>query len=212
MKSKQEERAEKTKANILNAAGKLFAEKGYVAVTIREIAREAGCSHTAIYLYFKDKETLLHELSMPSLLALQEKLDGITCESDLTIEEKMKRVSLEFIRFCLHNQSMYFIFLGANASRVDDKAPKLEINKVRIGLFQILTKLLQAYLDINDEELLLMYSRIFFYTLHGCIATYTPLDETLDELMARLTTTFEEAVEVLLIGFRKKVRQGEGIK
>ncbi len=64
---KKELRSEETKRMILKAAGKLFSEKGYDAVTMREIAKEAGCSHTTIYLYFKDKETLLHQLSMPTL-------------------------------------------------------------------------------------------------------------------------------------------------
>ena len=67
MGSKKELRSEETKRMILKAAGKLFSEKGYDAVTMREIAKEAGCSHTTIYLYFNDKETLLHQLSMPTL-------------------------------------------------------------------------------------------------------------------------------------------------
>ncbi len=50
---------EEMKAAVRAAAASLFTEKGYHSVTMREIAKEAGCSHTAIYLYFKDKEDLL---------------------------------------------------------------------------------------------------------------------------------------------------------
>ena len=78
MKSKQEQRSEETKKQILQSAGKLFAKKGYDAVTIREIAKDAGCSHTTIYLYFKDKEALLHQLSMPSLQKLHQQLQQIS--------------------------------------------------------------------------------------------------------------------------------------
>ncbi|USK36536.1 TetR/AcrR family transcriptional regulator (plasmid) [Bacillus sp. F19] len=74
MVSNQERRSDKTKKMILIAAGKLFSKKGYDSVTMREIAKEAGCSHTTIYLYFKDKVTLLHQLSMPSLQELQQQL------------------------------------------------------------------------------------------------------------------------------------------
>lgn len=65
MSSKQEQRSEETKRSILAAAGLLFASRGYDSVTMREIAKEAGCSHTTIYIYFKDKEALLQQLSLP---------------------------------------------------------------------------------------------------------------------------------------------------
>jgi hypothetical protein len=71
MSRKQVLRAEETKKAILSEAGKLFAEQGFHAVTMREIAKKAGCSHTTIYIYFTDKETLLYQLSMPPLKELQ---------------------------------------------------------------------------------------------------------------------------------------------
>jgi AcrR family transcriptional regulator len=71
MSRKQVFRAEETKKAILSVAGKLFAEQGFHAVTMREIAKKAGCSHTTIYIYFTDKETLLYQLSMPPLKELQ---------------------------------------------------------------------------------------------------------------------------------------------
>ncbi|ADG07337.1 TetR/AcrR family transcriptional regulator [Kyrpidia tusciae] len=72
---KREIRSEETKRAIVAAAAKLFAKRGFDAVTMREIARDAGCSHTAIYLYFKDKETLLHELSVGPLHELERRMD-----------------------------------------------------------------------------------------------------------------------------------------
>ena len=45
-----------TRDRILEAASSLFAEKSFQEVGIREIAKRAGCSHTTIYLYFKNKD------------------------------------------------------------------------------------------------------------------------------------------------------------
>jgi len=44
---------------ILGAATRVFAEKGFGRATTREVAREAGVSEGTIYNYFEDKESLL---------------------------------------------------------------------------------------------------------------------------------------------------------
>ena len=47
---------------ILDAARQLFAERGYEAVTMREIGKRIEYSATALYNHFADKETLVREL------------------------------------------------------------------------------------------------------------------------------------------------------
>ena len=47
---------EQTTARILDAAEKLFAERGYTAVSVRDIAAEAGVSHALVHRYLGSKE------------------------------------------------------------------------------------------------------------------------------------------------------------
>lgn len=51
-----------TKFRILNIAEKLFAEKGYEAVGIREITSKAGCNISAINYHFGNKKNLYLEV------------------------------------------------------------------------------------------------------------------------------------------------------
>ena len=44
---------------ILDAAAKVFAEKGFHAATLKNIATEAGIAHGSIYTYFENKTALL---------------------------------------------------------------------------------------------------------------------------------------------------------
>ena len=44
---------------ILDAATRVFAQKGFSRATTREVAREAGVSEGTIYNYFEDKDALL---------------------------------------------------------------------------------------------------------------------------------------------------------
>ncbi|OAB47038.1 TetR/AcrR family transcriptional regulator [Paenibacillus antarcticus] len=207
MLTKQELRSQATKKEILTASAQLFATKGFDSVTMREIAKVAGCSHTTIYIYFKDKEALLHQLSMPPLEAIQTQMEHISLQIDLSPEDKLKRISLEFIRFCLLHRNIYSIFMTVKASRVDVEVSDNEVNTMRIALFNLLEQSLQQYLVIeDDDERLIMYTRIYFYTLHGIISLYTGSEESLESIVDRLLPTFEEAIEVLLIGFKEKLK------
>ncbi|HJQ39054.1 MAG TPA: TetR/AcrR family transcriptional regulator [Thermoanaerobaculia bacterium] len=58
----QEERSEKSKQQILDAALKLFSHKGYGATSVRDIAEEAGLSKGNVYHHFPDKETIFRGL------------------------------------------------------------------------------------------------------------------------------------------------------
>lgn len=70
-----EDKAER-RASILAAAKVVFAQKGYHATTIGDIARAAGLSYGSIYWYYDSKETLFHELMTAEAAALQEHIDA----------------------------------------------------------------------------------------------------------------------------------------
>src|SRR5438105_8505067 len=63
---------------ILDAAVRVFAEKGFYGAKVSEIAREAGVADGTIYLYFKSKDDLLISLFEDRMAqinsALREKL------------------------------------------------------------------------------------------------------------------------------------------
>ncbi|HET6350692.1 MAG TPA: helix-turn-helix domain-containing protein [Coriobacteriia bacterium] len=53
---------ERVKRAVVDAARTLFAERGIHAVSVREIAREVGVSHTLLHLYFGSKEEILRQV------------------------------------------------------------------------------------------------------------------------------------------------------
>ncbi|MFH1265707.1 MAG: CerR family C-terminal domain-containing protein [Planctomycetota bacterium] len=67
-----------TRTRILNAAGPIFAEKGYEAATVREICQEAGVNLASVNYYFRGKEQLYIEAVMlehPAKFGPEAKLD-----------------------------------------------------------------------------------------------------------------------------------------
>ncbi|WP_136798986.1 MULTISPECIES: TetR/AcrR family transcriptional regulator [Desulfosediminicola] len=55
-------KADERRATLIKAAGKLFAEKGYEATTMDEIAAAANCAKGTLYHYFSNKAELLQVL------------------------------------------------------------------------------------------------------------------------------------------------------
>ena len=53
--------AEATKANILEQAIKLFAEKGFQETSTADVVQAAGCSKGAFYYHFPSKDALIEE-------------------------------------------------------------------------------------------------------------------------------------------------------
>ena len=58
----QAERREQTREQVLDAAARVFAKRGFHATSLDAIAEEAGFSRGAVYYNFADKEELFLEL------------------------------------------------------------------------------------------------------------------------------------------------------
>lgn len=58
----REERAERSRRAVLDAALSLFSSQGYRATSVRDIAGRAGVSTGAVYHHFEDKEEIFREL------------------------------------------------------------------------------------------------------------------------------------------------------
>ena len=61
----------KSKERITRAAMDVFLRKGYAKASIREIARSAGLSVGAVYLYFRNKEELYKNLILEKMRDLE---------------------------------------------------------------------------------------------------------------------------------------------
>ena len=69
---------EDTVRRLLDAGRTAFARHGYSAARVDDVVEAAGTSHGTFYLYFRDKEDLLHRLA----IECGEELDRLTAELD----------------------------------------------------------------------------------------------------------------------------------
>jgi AcrR family transcriptional regulator len=72
--------------DIVEAAERTFAQKGFARATMQEIATEAGLSAGAIYRYFPSKEAIVHAMSEESVKRREALVAQIRAEGGDTFE------------------------------------------------------------------------------------------------------------------------------
>ena len=70
---RREEETERRRAEIVDAAERLYAEIGWDAVTMDRVAKSARLSRALIYVYFQDKSDLLLAIAERALAELRER-------------------------------------------------------------------------------------------------------------------------------------------
>jgi AcrR family transcriptional regulator len=81
-----------TKTKLLQAAGQIFADKGFEAATVREICRLANVGNiAAVNYYFRDKETLYLETVRHAYASRMSKLPRPDWPPDMAPADKLRR-------------------------------------------------------------------------------------------------------------------------
>jgi len=91
-------RREEIRRAILDAAEKIIIIKGYTAMTMDDVAREAGLSKATLYKYISSKGLILFEIVSHYLDMEREKIRGIA-DSEARASEKLRAIIAEIVGF-----------------------------------------------------------------------------------------------------------------
>ena len=92
--------SEEKREIVLKAAKKAFAEKGFAAVGIREIAREAGLNSATLYHYFENKEGIyaaVLEQTLDQVVAILSEVSQAEMEPEAQLRYAIDRY-IDFIK------------------------------------------------------------------------------------------------------------------
>src|SRR5215471_16595097 len=122
-KQRREREKEEVKQKILDAARELFVEQGYEAVSMRKIAERIEYSPTAIYLHFKDKESLLEELCGNDFRALAREFIVFAQIRDPL--ERLRASGMAYVDFALSHPQHYRLMLMTPTPQHEHSAENL---------------------------------------------------------------------------------------
>lgn len=95
---KYQRRKEDRPREIADAAFKMFAEKGYAATRIDDVAKRAGVSKGLTYLYYKTKEDLFKAVVKNVVVRRVDSLIGNVESTELSSEEFLRGPLLDFMK------------------------------------------------------------------------------------------------------------------
>ena len=165
--SRRAERKERLRGEILAAASKMFADRGYEAVTLREIAKEIGYTHAVIYQHFPDKWHIHAELSRQTVELMIQDFDEIAANYREP-KERLFATSRGLIHFCLsHPQQFRNVFFGPENR-----------NGVRAGQYiddlgkPLFERFVQLFFDVAKAEELpgkddMVVAHTWWYSMFG---------------------------------------------
>jgi len=104
---------EELKSLILKAAMKLFVEKGIEQTTIRSIAKEVEYSVGTVYVYYKDKKDILHDLHKQGFMQLGAEMKVLFSVNNPM--ERLKALGRVYLNFALNNPDMYDLMFTLKA-------------------------------------------------------------------------------------------------
>jgi AcrR family transcriptional regulator len=112
--SRQDRRRAKTRSQLLQAAKRLLATKGFHGTKIADIAAAADVGTGTFYLYFPTKDALFADLVRETALAANEALDASKV-AIIDVRERARVSGATFFRFAAENRDVFKILFGHSA-------------------------------------------------------------------------------------------------
>src|SRR3954451_4467402 len=88
----------RTRSQLLEAAGKVFADRGLQRATVDEVAEDAGYTKGAFYANFKSKEDLFLAMLDERFAQRLAEIDAVV-PTDATVVDQARQAGIDYSRF-----------------------------------------------------------------------------------------------------------------
>ncbi len=177
----REEKRERTRREILEAAEATFRERGYAESALQDIADQLGLSRQTLYNYFPSKEGILTALYAERMTVIARAVDDLRADfldDDSRGGSRVERF-LHMIRWGLRalaadREFMRVVYMNAYAVRTggaiseerrraarDLEAPQAANNQALDRMFESMQKAGELRTDVPPREMTKLYTTIF---------------------------------------------------
>jgi AcrR family transcriptional regulator len=161
---------EEMRSLILDAARRVFLEKGYAEASMRNIAEEMEYSPGTIYLYFKDKDEVFHTLHEEGFRRMLEKMQPLEHVPDPF--ERLKAMGRVYLEFARNNKDYYdLMFIVQSPIKHEEVTEKWHMGQRTLEYLKNVLRDCQAKGHFKDQDVEYL-SFAIWSTVHGMSALY----------------------------------------
>ncbi|MEL6554721.1 MAG: TetR/AcrR family transcriptional regulator [Cyanobacteria bacterium J06621_11] len=126
---------------LLKAALELLKIKDAKSISLREVARTAGVSHTAPYRHFEDKAALLAAIAKEGFIEFGDYLKAAVEAANARPVESLQATGIAYVRYALDHPTHFRVMFGSFPA---DEPADSELYCVSKGTFQILVDIIKS--------------------------------------------------------------------
>jgi AcrR family transcriptional regulator len=157
------------RAEILQAAERIFLRDGYQGATIRKIADEVGVSSTALYMHFRDKDDILLEICAGAVGVLLAQNTEIAARP-IAASTRVRLILESYMRFGLENPNTFWLTFCSSAEEnlAGARAVAFELGESCFERFKsVLAEIAEEGRLRSDVEIA---AQLLWTACHGLIA------------------------------------------
>jgi len=192
-----------TRLRLLEAAARLFCQKGYNATSIREIVSAAGTTRPTLYYYFGSKEGLVRTLVDPAFARIRPEVDRLTLSSE-SASLQLLRLG-QRIRAMVIEQRLAFQILYMLERELPCPGWMNEFRLLQARVRSHLESIIRVGIDSGEFQLNAVgeEARIVLALIHQWVSHAVALDDPDPENVHDLS----EWLELALYGFLSRAQQ-----
>jgi AcrR family transcriptional regulator len=193
---RRERHRQSLRREILDAAGQLFVDQGFEAVTMRKVAERIEYSPTTIYLYFRDKDELFQTICEETFAGLKRRLDRLHAKGLPPVAFLREGLRL-YVKFGLEHPAHYTLTFSRGPKGSGDYGYETSVGK---QAFEHLREAVAACVRHGDLRTPSMdaSAQALWAAVHGLVslliaqkhfpfvAPRTLVDHTIDTMIAGL--------------------------
>lgn len=186
--------AASTREKLIEAAGPVFAEHGYYAATVRDIARRAGSNVAAVNYHFGDKLGLYTEVLRRSVRdAKVESLRNVLDQQAPPEEILRSFIRVRMQNLCKHDRADLHFRLMVHELALPSPALSRVVNEVSRPIYKRVLEVIGAMTNLPPEE---EKTRLCAHSIMGQIFIYFLAAPFLVRLWPDLTMTPEQVERI----------------
>jgi len=158
-----------TKNLIIDTAEQLFAQFGYLGVSMMDIASSIGITKAALYYHFDSKEKIYLEVLDNAFKEFSETIQKVIGDEKLSIEKRFRKTITAYINFCLEKRDLAKLTMQ-KLSKDSDNIVNF-IAKLKVEVARQLEPVVKDFL-VSKKRSRLIDSKIATYLLIGMLNAF----------------------------------------